>query len=205
MAVVRCIFEMLAVEGLTIGEVVRRLTREGIPSPMGANWHKPTIRNLVLNNLYRPLTTEEVTDASLVSPEVVCSLDSEKLYGLWIWNKRYQRRWQERGGQHRDRYETVPRPRAEWMAVPVLLSGADLSRGHVDAARERISGNKRRPPSTVAGRFWQLSGGIVRCAGCGSVLSAKVRQRPSNTTDFWYTCRNLNNSGSRACTHTCCY
>ncbi len=207
MAVVRRIFEMLAVEGLTMGEVVRRLTREGIPSPMGANWHKPTIRNLVLNNLYRPLTVEEVTDASLVSPEVVRSLDREKRYGLWTWNKRYQRRWRERGegGQHRDRYEMVPRPRAEWLAVPVLLSGADLSRAHVDAARKRISGNKRRPPSTVAGRFWQLSGGIVRCAECGSVLSAKARQRPSNKTDFWYTCRKLNNSGSRACTHTRCY
>jgi site-specific DNA recombinase len=211
MAVVRRVFEMLAVEGLTLGEVARRLNGDSIPSPMASNtkrpvsgkWSVPTIRTLVKNPLYRPLSTEEIVASMPVLPEVARSLDPKEDYGLWTWNKRHQRMWRERSedGEHRDRYQMVPRPKDEWLGVPIPLSDAGLSRAHVDAARERIEQNGgRRPPSTAAHRFWQLSGGIVRCDECGSVLSPTARRRPNGKIDSWYMCRQRYNSGRRDCT-----
>jgi hypothetical protein len=216
MGVMRRIFQMIGVEGQTIGGVQRRLNDEGIPSPMANDphqnnsgmWGKPTVRNLVLNDLYRPLTVEEIAASTLVSATVLARLDSEQVYGLWTYGKRHQEMWRERSeeGEPRDRYETVPKPRDEWLAVPISLSDADLSRADVDAARECISSNTRRPPSTAAGRFWQLSGGIVRCRECGCVLSPKSRRRPSGKVDSWYTCRQRRTNGSTwDCPHTRMY
>jgi hypothetical protein len=212
--VLRRIFEMIGVEGLTMGEVERWLNGDGIPSPMASDphrgnsglWHVPTIRDLVLSDLYRPLTFDEIAASEPVSATVLARLDPEKVYGLWTYGKRPQRR-RERGedGEPRDRYQMVPKPGEEWVAVLVPLSDAGLSRAHVDAARERISGNRRRPPSTVAGRFWQLSGGIVRCGECGSALSPKSRRRHSGKVDSWYTCRQKHYHGPRDCTHTRSY
>jgi hypothetical protein len=158
----------------------------------------------VLNDLYRPLTVEEIAASTLVSATVLAGLDPEKVYGLWTFNKRHQRMWRERGedGAGRDRYEMVPKPREEWLAVPIPLSDAGLSRAYVDAARERIRQNgSRRPPSTAAQRFWQLSGGLVRCAECGSVLSPIARLRRGRL-DAWYQCRQHSGSGLRDCEHT---
>jgi site-specific DNA recombinase len=211
MRVVRRIFEMLGAEGLTMGEVQRRLNDEGTPSPMANDphqensglWHKTTIRELVLNPLYKPLTYSEVRSSGLVSPEVANALDPEEVYGLWTWGRYHQRKWRERGGDNvgHNRYEKVPRPKEEWLGVPIPLSTANLSRANVDAAGERISGNTRRPPSTMAERFWQLSGGIVYCKECGGVLSPKAQRRPSGKVDTWYLCRRPYNGGPTECTH----
>jgi hypothetical protein len=157
----------------------------------------------VLNPLYKPLTLEEVGASGLVSPEVIRPLDPEGVYGLWTWNRNRHRMWRERGadGRGRDRYEQAPRPKEKWIGVPIPLSTANLSRTSVDAAGERIAGNTRRPPSSMAERFWQLSGGIVFCKECGSVLSPKARRRPSGKLDAWYSCRRPYNDGPRVCTH----
>jgi site-specific DNA recombinase len=211
MRVVCRIFEMVGAEGLTMGEVQRRLNGEGIPSPMAndpyqensGQWHKTTIRGLVLNPLYKPLTHSEVSTSGLVSPEVARAMDPEEVFGLWTWGKNRQWTWRERGedGGGRDRYEKAPRPKEEWLGVPIPLSTANLSRANVDAAGERISGNTRRPPSTMAERFWQLSGGIAYCKECGGVFSPKAQRRPSGKVDTWYLCRRPYNGGSRGCTH----
>lgn len=181
MRVVCRVFQMLGAEGLTMGEVQRQLNEEGIPSPMAndphqansGKWHKTTIRGLVLNPLYKPLTHSEVSASGLVSLEVARALDPGEVYGLWTWGRNRQKTWRERGedGAGRDRYEKAPKPMEEWLGVPILLSKANLSRASVDAAGERISGNTRRPPSTMAERFWQLSGGNSRGGRQG-------RQRP---------------------------
>jgi Recombinase zinc beta ribbon domain len=158
---------------------------------------------LVLNPLYKPLTRSEVSASGMVSPEVASALNPEEVYGLWTWNRNRQRTWRERGedGAGRDRYEKAPRPKEEWLGVPIPISTANLYIGNVEAARERISGNTRRPPSTMAERFWQLSGGIVFCKECGSVLSPKARRRPSGKLDAWYLCRRPNNVSPRVCAH----
>src|SRR4051794_22685089 len=59
MGVVRRIFRMIGVEGATMGEVMRKLHEEGVPSPAGGQWQRTTIRNLVKGELYRPLSADE--------------------------------------------------------------------------------------------------------------------------------------------------
>jgi hypothetical protein len=51
--------------------------------------------------------------------------------------------------------------------VPVPDPG--VPREWVDAAREVFKEN-RRPSSTVR-RFWELSGGILRCGGCAYAMT----------------------------------
>jgi site-specific DNA recombinase len=205
MSVVRRIFRMIGAESATLGEIIRHLSSQGITSPTGSLWHRPTLRNLVKNDLYRPLGAAEVAREALVSPEVLSTLDPARVYGLWSFNKRRRKKWRERGeyGEYRNRYTYEERPREEWTLAPVDLSDAGLVRAHVDAARERISDNTRRPASTRLNRFWELSGGIVRCGVCGSVLSPHQVHRPSGKVDGYYRCYQRYNSGPRDCTNTC--
>ena len=173
MGAVRTILRMVGAGGATMGEVARALSADGVPSPQGGNWTRVTIRRLVLSDLYRPLSAPEVADSGLLCSEARVRLDPGKTYGLWTFNTKRRKKWKERGpdGEIRTRHSVEPRPRAEWQAVAVDLSGSGLDRAHADAARERIRGNTRRPASTASERFWQLSGGIARCEVCGCALS----------------------------------
>jgi len=203
MAVVRRIFREVGAEGQTLGALVKALTREGVPSPTGGNWHRPTLRYLILSELYWPRSLEELE--GLVSSGVLSTLDPERSYGLWCYNKRRQLKWRERteDGGFRNRYKIVVRPRSEWGAVPVDLSDAGLIRELVEASRERISDRQRRPPSTIGLRFWELSGGIARCGECGSVLSPTGHPRKSgNGHRFYYVCRQRYSNGPRTCPAT---
>src|SRR5215204_4036246 len=87
MAVVRRIFRMVAVEGLSTHCVARTLEREGIPNPGGGRyWYKRRIKMMILDDVYRPRTLQEVD--ALVVPEVAARLDPDKLYGIWWFNRR---------------------------------------------------------------------------------------------------------------------
>jgi len=201
MRVVRRIFRMVGGEGASLGEVERTLNREGVPSPTGGRWHRPSVRNVVLSDLYRPHTFEEV--APLVSPQVAASLDREGLFGFWYWNRTRQRRWKERGvdGAIRNRVENIDRPREEWVVVPVSLVDAGLSRPLADAAGEVLAENlRRRTPSTAARRFWQLSGGIARCDVCGNGFSPHTVNQQGKIRTY-YRCFTRFNSGLDACSN----
>ncbi len=198
MRVVRRIFRMVGGEGVSLGEVERTLNREGVPSPTGGRWHRPSVRNLLISDLYRPHAFEEV--APLVSSQVIASLDQNGVYGLWYWNRNRVRRWKERGldGDIRNKVNNELRPREEWVAVPVALEGSGLSQALVDAAREVMHGNlRRRPPATAGRRFWQLSGGIARCDVCGNGFSPNSAGRGR----VYYRCFTRYISGVEACTN----
>ena len=88
---------------------------------------------MILNDIYRPHTNEELTalaDAGNLSPEVLATLGPESSYGIAWYN--------------RHKVETIPgerqiktpRPRSEWIAMPVPDSG--VPKEWVDAAREAI-------------------------------------------------------------------
>ena len=202
MAVIRRIFHMIGVEGATMGAVMKVLTRDGVTAPSGPgyNWHRPTIRNFVKNDLYRPHTVEEVRE--FVAPMVAGALAPDGAYGLWTFDKRHrtQRRERDKNGEYRNRLKFEAAPREEWSVVPVDLSDAGISRRLVDAARERLAGNTRRPPTTRAGRFWQLSGGIARCAVCGCALTPLPMKRKHKVTAY-YRCFQRYNDGPRDCTN----
>ena len=204
MDAVRTILRMVGAGGTTMGEVARTLRADGMPSPQGGNWTRVTIRRLILSDLYRPLSASEAADSGLLCPEARARLDPGKTYGLWTFNTKRRKKWKERGpdGEIRTRYSAESRPREEWQAVAVDLSGSGLDRAHTDAARERIRGNTRRPASTVAERFWQLSGGVARCEVCGCALSPHTTSRAGGRKAPYYRCFQRYNSGPRDCTNT---
>ncbi len=201
MRVLRRIFRWVGLEGESMGEVRRRLRAEGVPAPMGGVWPRSSIRYLLTNELYLPRRPEEL--AGLLPADLLARLDPGREYGLWTWNKVKTTRWRERGadGEYRNRVKNEARPREEWSAVAVDLSESGLVRAHVDAARERMQQNgSRRPPSTKAQRFWQLSGGIARCEVCGNAYTPHtVIQKGKRRT--YYRCYTRYNSGLDTCSN----
>ena len=155
MPVVRHIFKMIGVEGRSIRAVRRTLASEGLPTPGGGrHWSQMTVRALILDDVYRPHTHEEIQ--KLVSPEVAERLDTDKRYGLYWYNTRKNtyRQVVEVGPDgmrtYRKRRKVTQRPRQEWIGVPVPDSG--IPREWVDLAREAVEGN-RRAATTVSGSF----------------------------------------------------
>jgi site-specific DNA recombinase len=168
--VVRRIFEAVA-SGTPMWAVKAALEAEGIPAPGGGRrWSQTTLREMIQSDSYKPHTVEEFME--LVSTAVVASLDPDKRYGISWYGRRRTRLKQvaECGpnGQrtYRHKQETTAKPREEWVGVLVPDSG--LPRSLVDAARDAIKDNVW--PSSAGRRFWELSGGIAVCGGCGKHL-----------------------------------
>ncbi len=158
---------MIGAEGATIHAVKRTVEREGVPTPTGKrDWGKYYIRSVILDDVYKPLTFEEV--AQLVSPEVAGRLDPKKHYGIWWFNRERATHIHTTengtdGKRYRKRRKLTPKPETEWIAVPVPDSG--IPRELVEVAREAIAKNRRT--SRNGGRIWELSGGVLRCDECG--------------------------------------
>src|ERR687890_521386 len=93
MRIVEKIFSMAA-SGMGPKAMQTRLYAEGIPSPTGkAMWpHRVLKAQLILNDLYKPHSVEEIT--ALVPPEVAKRLDPSKSYGIWWYNRRSVRKKQ---------------------------------------------------------------------------------------------------------------
>jgi site-specific DNA recombinase len=114
MRTVRRIFEMVA-RGESFYALIKAFEREGVRSPTGRErWNRPTLRNLILSDLYRPHTVEEV--AQLVTHEIAEALDPDMFYGIAYYGKKQitkrqvseiagsERRYQQRiKAQMRDR------------------------------------------------------------------------------------------------------
>ena len=190
--IVRCIFEMVGMEGATFYADQRELKRMGVASPSGdVPWSYPTLRMIVLDDVYRPHSYDEI--AQLVSPEVVSRLDPEAPYGFWWFNRR---RGEMRevvevgpGGErvYRKRYKQMQKPRSEWVAVPI--PGTFIPREWVDAAREAIKDNKRA--SNAGRRFWPLSCGILRCPTCEWAMIPHTIAPGAKNSKRYYSRRSL--------------
>ncbi len=200
MRVVRRIFCMVGVEGSSIYHVVRSFDSEGVPSPTGGRWNKTMVRNIIMNDLYRPHTYEEM--AKLVSAQVVARLEPQALYRVWWFNRRrvvakHVSEEGPEGRRYRRRNQSRAKDRQEWIAVPVPNAG--VPRDTADAARKAIEHN--RVPSNAGLRFWQLSGRIARCEVCGSVMEPHTVGRKNGRKHFYYQCRQRYNNGPRDCTN----
>ncbi len=189
MRVVRRIFYMFGVEGVSINGIKRTLQREGVKTPSGRGcWSTKAIRSFILDDVYRPHTCEEV--ACLVSSNLVARLDQSKHYGIWWFNRQRVSSTQvsevsEGGRRYRKKRKLVVKPKEEWIAVPVPDSG--IPREVVDATREAIADNRR--VSNNGERFWELSGGILRCGSCGCRMRTNVaRNGKSAKRHYYYLC-----------------
>ena len=189
MMVVKRIFRWVGVEGWSVRRVRKALDDLRIEPPgshmnKSGLWNELQIRRMLLNDAYKPHSFEEIE--SLVAPEVVANLDPEKCYGIWWWGKERHRTRQtsERkpsGKVYKKVKHSVPLPKEEWVAVPVPDAG--VPKAWVDAAREALTKNER--PSFSSERFWELSGGIVRCGCCGWAMATTSVNKES----LYYRCR----------------
>jgi site-specific DNA recombinase len=209
MAVVARIFRMVGTEGIAIRGVKRTFEREGLPSPQGKNiWGQFFIREAINDDAYRPHSREEIEELvakGQMSPEVASRLDPEERYGVWWFNRRRIKTYQETvngpdGKRYKKRAMTTWRPEAEWIAVPVPDSG--IPQESIDLAREAIkdnvkySQNNRRP--------WVLSGGIARCGECGWGMSTHSVWGPkSKHVNHYYRCSKAQvNYAYKSCLNT---
>jgi site-specific DNA recombinase len=171
MAVIRRIFRMVGVEGMSLNAVANRLEADGIPSPRGKRfWNRPGLRGFIMSDVYLAHTYKEV--ARIVAPEVAAGLDPEKRYGIsWYGKRRHTHTHEVRIKDGKKTYPRIKRsidvPRDEWIGVPVSDSG--IPREWVLSAREAIKDNER--VSNCGRRFWELTGGVLRCAACGYAMA----------------------------------
>ncbi|MDQ3794856.1 MAG: recombinase family protein [Actinomycetota bacterium] len=93
MPVVRRIFRMAGVDGLSVNGIKRALDAEGVPTPSGRKyWHWRAIQSFIMDDVYRPHDFEEVVD--LVMPEVAATLNPGERYGVWWYNRQRVKRSQ---------------------------------------------------------------------------------------------------------------
>src|SRR5580658_5804784 len=158
-SVVRRVYEMYTVEGLSIGEITRRLNREGIPPRRAGRWERSVIWGMLRNPAYRG---------------VAC-------FGKTRLSPRTQMRPQRRRGI------TTPsntaghqRPREEWIEIPVpaLVTEESFAR-----AQELLGHNKIRSlRRTIAPSVVQ---GLVGCAKCGYALSRTSTQTSARKIHYY--------------------
>lgn len=183
MAVMHRIFKMVA-GGKTLYEIATLLERQGIKSPRGGTLHRSKIRPLILKDVYKPHSVEELS--TMVSPTVLQRLDPSKRYGV-LWYSRSKRESkmisEMVNGEriYKRKTKTVEKLREEWVAIPVPDSG--IPREMVDKARENILGNQRF--SRNGGRLWELTGGVAVCGVCGRRMTTVSIPRKGGSYNYY--------------------
>jgi DNA invertase Pin-like site-specific DNA recombinase len=169
--------------GRSIKHVKNTLEEERVPNPSGGpRWSNATLRNMILNDSYRPYTVQELAAAG-VSAEVIARLDPEQEHGIHWANRMVSK--PGKGKKHR---KIVQSPRDRWIPVPLPLIGSGLDRNVVDRARARVAENKST--SRTADREWPLDSGILRCACCGrNMIPYPRRYKDGRTANYYYRCR----------------
>jgi site-specific DNA recombinase len=161
--VVQRIYEMYTVEGLSIGEITRRINAEGIPTrKASARWERSTIWAVLRNSAYRGVACFGKTRASSRTRVI-----------------RPQRR---RGVITPSMTAGHERPREEWIeiAVPALVSEDSFARAQEILQENKIRSRRRTiEPSIVQG--------MVSCAKCGYAFS-RTSTRTSARKIHYYKC-----------------
>lgn len=176
-AFVRRIFRLVA-GGASLGSLQREFTAQGVPTTAaGSSWHRSSFRDIVLNDIYRPHSAQELqqlVEAGNLSANVLGRLDTDKAYGISCYNQNRVEPTDD------DRHITTGRPQEEWIAVPVDITDVRLEAEQVAKARSNIRDNVR--PSSAGRRSWELKG-LAYCR-CGSRLTAYT----TGKTKFYYVC-----------------
>ena len=204
MNVVRRLFYLVGIERRPIYQVKRMFDAEGVPTATGGKkWAPQVLREHLLNDVYRPHKFDELR--GILSPDVLAGLNTENCYGVWYYNRRRSKRVQISdpatnglGRVYRKQELKTPRPREEWIAVPVPDSG--IPREWIDAAREAIKDNRRT--SNAGRRFWELSGGILFCGECGGSMHPHTTPEKRNNIYYYYLCAAKHKKGRNVCTHS---
>lgn len=198
MRLVEKVFRMAA-SGMGPKAIQTHLYREGIPSPTGKPWwpHRILKHQLILNDLYRPHTNEEIRE--LVSAEVAAKLDPSRSYGVWWYNRRSVTKKHDSepdgngGKRYKARTSVRTREKGEWIAVPVPER---IPRDLVDRARSMITsrtGNERKHRT----REWELKN-LMRCS-CGQNMILNTSRAGGREPYYYYRCKREAAYGRDAC------
>ncbi|MDR5729891.1 MAG: recombinase family protein, partial [Terriglobia bacterium] len=161
--VVERIYEMYAVEGLSIGEITRRINAEGIPTrKASARWERSTVWAVLRNSAYRGVAcfgkTRSSSRTRVTRPQRRQGVITPSITG----------------GHER--------PREEWIEIPVP---ALISEDRFARVQELLQQNKARSrrrtiePSIVQG--------MVSCQKCGYAFS-RTSTRTSARKIHYYKC-----------------
>jgi site-specific DNA recombinase len=145
--VVERIYEMYTMEGLSIGEITRRINAQGIPTrKVSARWERSTVWAVLRNSAYRGVACFGKTRVSARTRVI-----------------RPQRR---RGVTTPSMTAGHERPREEWIEIPVpaLVSEESFARAQELLQENKIRSRRRTiEPSVVQG--------LVSCQKCGYAFS----------------------------------
>jgi len=216
MSVVRRIFRAVA-DGHSLYSVKRSLELDGIAPPgngataRGRYWGIPFLGKLIENDVYRPHAHDDITRLvaeGLLLPEVAASLDKSATYGVsWFNRTRTTRKRISKAGSTDKEYrwqKTVRQnPREQWIAIPVPDAGIPLK--VVNTARKMMRYNGQSVKTSR--RFWEIPGGAVRCAGCGTRM-LKYSSMARGRSYAYYKCSRIDRNGKDACSpdrHRTCH
>jgi site-specific DNA recombinase len=161
--VVQRIYEMYTVEGLSIGEITRRINAEGIPTrKASARWERSTVWAVLRNSAYRGVACFGKTRASA--------------------RTRVIRPLRRRGVITPSTTAGHERPREEWIEIPVpaLVSEDSFIRAQELLKENKIRSRRRTiEPSIVQG--------LVSCQKCGYAFS-RTSTRTTARKIHYYKC-----------------
>ena len=159
--VVRRVYEMYTVEGLSIGEITRRINAEGIPTrKVSARWERSTVWAVLRNSAYRGVACFGKTRVSARTRVI-----------------RPQRR---RGVTTPSMTAGHERPREEWIEIPVpaLVSQDSFARAQELLQENKIRSRRRTiEPSVVQG--------MVSCEKCGFAFSRTSTQTSARKIHYY--------------------
>jgi site-specific DNA recombinase len=158
--VVRRVYEMYTIEGLSIGEIARRLNREGVPTRRASRWERSVVWAVLRNPAYRGLACFGKTRASA--------------------RTRVMRPQRRRGVTTPSTTAGHERAREEWIEIPVpaLVTEESFARAQELLYQNKIRSRRRTiAPSVVQG--------LVSCAKCGYAFSRTSTQTSARKIHYY--------------------
>lgn len=159
--VVRWVYEMYTVEGLSIGEITRRLNAEKIATrKQSARWERSTVWAVLRNSAYRGVACFGKTRVSS--------------------RTRVTRPQRRRGVTTPGMTAGHERPREEWIEIPVpALVGEETFARAAELLQENKIRSRRR---TIAPSIVQ---GLVSCAKCGYAFARTSTQTTARKIHYY--------------------
>src|SRR3954464_10493351 len=158
--VVRHVYEMYTVEGLSIGEITRQFNREATPTRKASRWERSVVWALLRNPAYRGLACFGKTRASA--------------------RTRVMRPQRRRGVTSPSTTAGHERAREEWIEIPVpaLVTEESFARAQELLYPNKIRSRRRTiVPSVVQG--------LVSCAKCGYAFSRTSTQTSARKIHYY--------------------
>ena len=161
--VVRQVYELYTMRGLSIGAITRWLNDQGVATRKpGARWERSTVWAMLRNPAYRGSACFGKTRVAT--------------------RQRVTRRLRLRGGMTSRNSANQERPREEWIEIPVpaLIADETFARAQELLHENKVRSRRRTiEPSLVQG--------LVSCRRCGYALS-RTSTRSSARKIYYYRC-----------------